>query len=79
MTNDEPQATTTDSRAPEITATTASATTNATKNPREPKTTTKSARIFVRIFLIALSIVFALACAEVAMRLLDKPRAAVSG
>jgi hypothetical protein len=79
MTNDEQQATTTDSRAPDTSTTTASATTNATKNPHESKTTTTSARIFVRISLVALSIVFALACVEVAMRLLDKPRAAVSG
>jgi hypothetical protein len=67
MTNDEPQ------------ATTSGATRATPTEPRDTKTTTKSARISVRIFLVALSIIFALACAEVAMRLLDKPRAAVSG
>ncbi|MFN2596934.1 MAG: hypothetical protein ABR563_07090 [Pyrinomonadaceae bacterium] len=67
MTNDEPQATTTDERR----ATSA--------RPRAAKAVTTRARIVARIFLVALGIVFALACAEVAMRLLDKPRAAVSG
>lgn len=48
--------------------------------PRELKTsTTTTARLMTRLVLVLLSTLVALACAEIMMRVLDKPRAAVSG
>jgi hypothetical protein len=71
--------TTTHQREPKRTIAANERGTETSTSRRDPKTATTNAHLVSRLVLVLLSTLVALACAEIAMRVLDKPRAAVSG